>query len=100
MNDELVGNQTGSTSKMLAAFEELEAERQFAEKAYGNALASLERSRIEADKMQRYLAVFVRPALAEYPLYPKRLEMMLVIFIASLMLWGVTVFVVQAVKDH
>jgi capsular polysaccharide transport system permease protein len=100
-SDDLAGRgQIETVSKMLSAFEELEAEKQFAEKSYGVALASLERSRAEADRMQRYLAVFVRPSLAEYPLYPKRFEMVLVICLAGLMLWGITVFVVQAIKDH
>lgn len=104
LNDELAGlNQNGkekSVTSMLANFEEIEVERQFAEKNYASALASLERSRLEAERKQRYLAVFVKPSLPEYALYPRRIEMIAMIMILTLMLWALFTFVIQAIKDH
>lgn len=57
----------------LATYETLEVERNFAQQAYTSALSSLEKARVEADRQERYLAVYSTPAVPQYPLYPRRI---------------------------
>jgi capsular polysaccharide transport system permease protein len=89
-----------SLGSLVASFEELLVEREFAEKAYVSALASLERARVEADRQQRYLASVVRPMLPQEALYPKRLLATASFLFIALVLWALGVLVVYAVRDH
>jgi capsular polysaccharide transport system permease protein len=90
----------GPMPEMLTQYDEIETEHQFAEKAYALALASLERTRSEADRRQRFLSVYVSPSLAEEALYPRRLGMIAVITICATMLWGIGLLIVLGVRDH
>lgn len=74
--DKLLTSQGGSDANTIAGkitrFDELELERQIAEKQYTQAAAALERARINAESKKVYLATFVHPVLAQDPSYPKR----------------------------
>lgn len=103
------GNTTGDAGKvggrravasMLATYEELEAERQFAEKAYLSALASLERARYDADRKQRFLAVFEKPGIPEEAKYPRTIRDLFVTFLAFGLVWGLGIFIVLGIREH
>jgi capsular polysaccharide transport system permease protein len=66
------GAQTEALSGKITRFDELELERQIAEKQYTQAAAALERARVNAEGKRVYLATFVRPVLAYEPSYPHR----------------------------
>ena len=87
-------------SGALASYERLEAERNFAEAAYRHALDALDRSRLEADRRQIYLADFVAPSLPQEALYPRRWRDLGLTLLIAFALWGVGGLVVQAVRDH
>lgn len=87
-------------SQLLAEYEELQVEKSFAQKAYASALASLEMARVEASREQRYLAVYSKPALPEFPLYPRKVLYPILFVIVSAGLWGIGVLMVYAVRDH
>jgi capsular polysaccharide transport system permease protein len=89
-----------SIGGLAATYEELVVDREFAEKSYLSALASLERARIEADRQQRYLAAFVRPTLPQEALYPKRILAICSVLGISLVLWALGVLITYAVRDH
>lgn len=90
----------GSLTNQLKMYEELATEREFAQKAYISALASIERARIEADRQQRYLTVFVHPRTPEEALYPERLRWALIIFAGLFLLWGIGSLAIASIKDH
>ncbi|NJO23254.1 MAG: capsule biosynthesis protein [Sphingomonadales bacterium] len=94
------GGTTQSIGGLAANYEELVVDREFAEKSYLSALASLERARIEADRQQRYLAAFVRPTLPQEALYPKRILAICAVLGISLVLWALGVLITYAVRDH
>ncbi|MEM9223430.1 MAG: hypothetical protein AAGB11_13635 [Pseudomonadota bacterium] len=87
-------------TERLSRYEELLAEREFAERAYVSALAALEAARIEALKQQRYLAVFVTGAAPEESTYPKALRWTLIVFGALFIIWGVFALIAAAVRDR
>jgi len=60
---------SAALSRVMGSYEQLESERTFAENTYQLALQALDRSRINADRQQVYLATFVQPTLPEEALY-------------------------------
>lgn len=104
-NDEIstaTGGVAGSSalSGLLAEYETLEIEKNFAQQSYASALASLENARVEADRQQRYLAIYSVPALPEYPLYPQRALNILMLVVGFTCLWGIGTLIVYSVRDH
>jgi len=87
-------------SSQLSSYQSLTTEEDFAQKAYVSALASLEGARAQAARDQRYLATFVDPAPAEDAEYPQRGLGTLVVFVAMLLIWGITSLFYAAIKDH
>ena len=95
------GGTTGTAlTQRLTRYEELLTEREFAERAYVSSLASLEGARLEADRKQRYLAVFVSPRSAEEALYPQGLRWTAVVFGVCLIVWGIFSIIIAGVRDH
>jgi capsular polysaccharide transport system permease protein len=87
-------------SRVMGSYEQLESERTFAENTYQHALQALDRSRINADRQQVYLATFVRPTLAEEALYPRRLQALAVVFLIAIVIWAIGGVAVQSIRDH
>jgi capsular polysaccharide transport system permease protein len=87
-------------SRVMGSYEQLESERTFAENTYQHALQALDRSRINADRQQVYLATFVRPTLPEEPLYPRRLQSVAVATGVAFAVWMIGGFVLQSIRDH
>jgi capsular polysaccharide transport system permease protein len=87
-------------SRVMGSYEQLESERTFAENTYQHALQALDRSRINADRQQVYLATFVRPTLAEEALYPRRLQALGVVFLIAVVIWAIGGVAVQSIRDH
>jgi len=84
----------------LAKFEELDLQRQFAEKLYTLAQADLDRARQRADRQSVYLTVFVPPSLPEESRYPKRLAFPFLILIGLTIVWAIGVMTIASVEDH
>ncbi|MEM8550974.1 MAG: hypothetical protein AAGF45_01230 [Pseudomonadota bacterium] len=87
-------------TERLSRFEELTAEREFAERAYVSTLTSLELARVEALKQQRYLAVFVRGSAPEASTYPEGIRWTLIVFGSLFIAWGVVALIGAAIRDR
>jgi len=87
-------------SRVMGSYEQLESERTFAESAYQHALQSLDRSRMNADRQQIYVASFVQPTLPEEALYPRRLRSLCVVLVIALSTWAIGGSILQSVRDH
>lgn len=85
---------------LIADYEALTIDREFAEKAYVSAMGSLERVRFDAARQQRYLATIVAPSLPQHPLYPKSLLNTLIVLVGLFCIWGLAVLIGLAVRDH
>ncbi len=101
----LIGEQDGSDSKTntaetLADYEGLLIEQNFAQQSYASAMVSLETARIDADRQQRYLAVFARPFVPNEPAYPVRVRDFFLVIVASFALWAIATLIGYAVRDH
>lgn len=89
-----------STASKLTEFESLKIEQTFAQQLYATALSSLESSRIDADRRQRYLGVFSRPLTPEEAVYPQRLRNSFICIAGFLALWVIGTLLTLAVRDH
>jgi len=87
-------------SRVMGSYEQLESERTFAEKAYQHALEALDRSRMNADRQQVYIASFVQPSLPEASLYPRRLLSISVVLVICCALWMIGGLAVHTVREH
>lgn len=94
------GSPGSALSGQLATYETLEIERNFAQQAYASALSSLETARMEADRQQRYLAVFSAPMVPEHAIYPRRVLNTILAFLGLGLIWGIGALIVYAVRDH
>lgn len=85
---------------VLAEYEDLVVDREFAEKAYLSALSAYEQAQIEARRQLRYLAPHIQPTLAEAPRYPQRLLITFAVTAGLAVLWAVGVLIAYNIRDR
>lgn len=102
LKDQLAGDtpEVRTVATKLSRFEELEVQRQFAEKLYTMAQEGLERARMTAERQAVYLTVFVPPSLPEYAEFPRRVAMSILIPVALLVVWSIVALMWASVEDH
>ncbi|WP_320188855.1 RkpR, polysaccharide export protein [Agrobacterium rosae] len=93
-------NQSNDVATRILTYESLETEREFAEKAYTNALGGLEKARIDANNQQRYLATFIQPTLSQLAQYPTRAMNVALVFLACLFAWGIATMAYYNIRDR
>lgn len=85
---------------IVAEFERLTVDREFAETAYRTALASYDTALAEAQRQTRYLAAYVQPTLAEQAQYPQRLVLFGISGAFLFMLWAIGAIVYYSIRDR
>jgi capsular polysaccharide transport system permease protein len=91
---------TEDYADVVAEFERLIVERQFAESKYTSALSNFDSARANAQRQSRYLAAYVQPTLAESPEYPRR---GLILGLCALVLfgsWCIMVLIYYSLRDR
>jgi capsular polysaccharide transport system permease protein len=102
LKSKLTSNASGASTiaGVLGQYEQLELQRQFAEKLYQMAQDGLERARQRAEAQAIYVSVFVPPALPQEAKFPQRLSLSLLIPIGLAILWGIFALIAAAIEDH
>jgi capsular polysaccharide transport system permease protein len=95
----VAGNQDSLSTKD-ARYKELVLERDFAGQQLSAALASLQTARDDAQRQQLYLAVVAQPNRPDVAIDPKRMELVLVTLIVSLVAWGISSMLVAGIREH
>src|SRR5581483_5189486 len=90
----------GALAPQIAEYEHLLLEREFADKGYASALASLESARVEASKQHLYLVRVVEPNLPEKALYPRTSIILPTVFFGRLISYGIGWLIVAGVREH
>lgn len=85
---------------LLAEYESLLVDREFAEEAYRLALSAVELARSNATRQSRYLATFVAPTLPETAEFPRRLVLGGLAGLFLTLLWGVGALVYYSIRDR
>jgi capsular polysaccharide transport system permease protein len=84
----------------FADFDTAMVEKEFSQKAYESALASLEIARANASRQHRYLAVIAAPSLPDDSTYPRRVRSVVASFFLSFLLLGVATLLGAAAREH
>ncbi|WLR92392.1 capsule biosynthesis protein [Shinella zoogloeoides] len=100
MGAQLTGDADASLASMITGFSAVETDRLVAEKLYEAARRNYDQAFAAAVRQALYLTVFVRPALPEEALYPKRLLSPVLIFLGFLVTWATLALVWASVEDH
>lgn len=85
---------------LLAEYESLSVDQQFAEESYRVALAALDSARANADRQTKYLATYVKPTLPQTAEYPKRLIIFALGGLFLFLLWSILALMYYAVRDR
>jgi len=96
----LTGSNADRLSQVVADYEDLQVELEFARTAYTSMLGSLETARAEAQKQQKYLLPVVAPNLPDEPLEPRRMLGVLTVFFCSLVVYGIGALLLAAIREH
>ena len=94
------GGEGADYAMLLAEFESLAVDRQFAEEAYTAALAAFDQAQAEARRKSRYLAAHVHPTLAETAQFPRKFVILGVVGFFLLAGWSVAVLVFYSLRDR
>jgi capsular polysaccharide transport system permease protein len=85
---------------IVAEYERLSVDREFAEKSYVSALAVFDAAKAEARRKSRYLAAHILPTQAESSRYPERGTILAVIGLFLFLAWSIAVLIAWSIKDR
>ncbi|MEM1100408.1 MAG: capsule biosynthesis protein [Pseudomonadota bacterium] len=85
---------------VVAAFERLSVERDFAREAYVAARAAFDAARTDARRQTRYLAAHILPTQAQTPRYPDRLSLFGLAALFLLLGWSALTLLVYGIRDR
>lgn len=98
------GTQAGGTGddypRLIAEYEGLVVDREFAEENYRAALAALDLARANAQRQSRYLATYIAPTLAQTSEYPRHGVIMGMTALFLLLGWSVMALVYYSIRDR
>lgn len=85
---------------LLASYESLMLDQKFAQEAYTSAMAFLSSSRASLAHQHAYLVDFLAPTLPEQATEPRGARNVLVVFLASALLWLTGSLLASALREH
>lgn len=85
---------------IIAEYESLSVDLEFAQQAYVAALATYDTALAEAQRKSRYLAAYVQPTLAERSEYPQKLVILMVLTGFTLIGWATLALIYYSVRDR
>lgn len=95
-----IGGSAQALAPVIADYERLVLEREFADRALASALASLENARIESQRQQLYLERVVEPHAADYPSQPKRLLWIGIVMALSFSVYSICRSLIENIRAH
>lgn len=95
-----LGNGAGSLNQKAVEYERLTLEKDVATKQWASMLATLEQSKIEAEKKQLYLERISEPQKPDSAVEPKRLKGVFSVFVLSLFVLGIFKMLLAGLREH
>jgi capsular polysaccharide transport system permease protein len=87
-------------ASLLAEFERLTVDQEFAERKYTAALSNYDAAKSDAQRQSRYLAAYLRPTLAQSPEYPQRALFLGLTVLFLLIGWSTAVLIYYSIRDR
>tara|TARA_R100000322_G_scaffold94439_8_gene59102 strand:+ start:7554 stop:8744 length:1191 start_codon:yes stop_codon:yes gene_type:complete len=85
---------------LIAQYESLTVDREYAEETYRAALAQLDAAKAGASRQTRYLAAYVLPTQPEAPAYPQRTQIVLMALLFLSLGWALVALVYYSIRDR
>ncbi|WP_234992277.1 sugar transporter [Roseisalinus antarcticus] len=85
--------------RLLAEYESLAVDREFAEESYRAARAALDSARADVTRQTRYLAAYIEPTLPQSAEYPRRLVLMGLAALFLFLSWAIVSLVYYSIRD-
>jgi capsular polysaccharide transport system permease protein len=85
---------------LMAQFEGLVVDREFAEQSYRAALTALDVARTNAARQSRYLAVYIQPTLPESAQYPRRETITAFALLFLSLGWAIMALIYYSIRDR
>ncbi len=95
-----IGGTAQALAPLIADYERLVLEREFADRTLASALASLESARSEAQRQQLYLERVVEPHASDYPTQPKRIMWIAISIALSFAAYTILRTLLDNVREH
>lgn len=86
--------------RLIAQFESLTVNQEFAESTYTAALAALDAARSNAERQSLYLATYIRPTLAQQSEFPQRWLLTGLTLIFSVLIWAALALIYYSLRDR
>ncbi len=87
-------------NSLVAGYEELSMEAEFAKQQLVAAMSALEKARIEQATQSRYVVAYQQPTLPDESLYPRPLLFTLYTFLGTLIVLGLISLVWASIREH
>ena len=85
---------------LMAEYESLVVDREFAEETYHAALTAMDIARANSSRQSRYLAAYTRPTLAQSAEYPQRFVLFGLAALFLIMAWAIFALVYYSIRDR
>lgn len=94
------GTQGAALADVIADYERLRIDQEFAEQSLFAARAALQSALSDAQRKSKYLAAHIPPTRAEAAEYPQRLILLSVLVAGLFFLWAIGVLIYYSVRDR
>lgn len=85
---------------LIAEFERLTVDREYAEEFYFASLTAMESARDEANRQSLYLATYIKPTQAEDPEYPQRPVLSGLTALFLVLAWSIGALIFYSIRDR
>lgn len=85
---------------LIAEFERLTTDREFAEQVYFASLQAVEIARDEANRSSRYLATYINPTRADTSEYPRVFVLSALSFLFLMLAWSIGTLIYYSIRDR
>ncbi|MEM6578068.1 MAG: sugar transporter [Pseudomonadota bacterium] len=85
---------------LIAEFERLSVDLEYAEQTYRAALAAVDVARENAVRQSRYLATYVEPTLAQSAEYPRRWMLFGLASLFLVLVWSIFILIYYSIRDR
>ena len=90
----------GNVATGLGTYEGLQLRQEFAAKQYDAAAASLQKAQEDANRQQLFVLRLVNPNMPVKSTYPKRLNIVVTVFLTLLLAYGIGWLIAAGVREH
>lgn len=89
-----------SYAEKVAQYEMLVVEREVAEERFRATTILLNAAEAEANRKSRYLAAHVEPTLAQQPLYPRSMTLVILTSLILMLIWTLAALIYYSIRDR